>query len=261
MKYYKDFIIQYQDVDADRKVRLYTLENYLLNVGGNVADELGFGLKDLWPEGLTWVLTRLSMEMAYLPANCEKIVIETWIESNAHMLSTRDYRIWLVPADSEGPYDSDVLAQVGARLIGKVKSVWAVLDATKREIVNCFDRPVFRDNVDGTVLDMARAQRFTLITEPEAVSTHIVQYSDVDYNRHCNSCHYLEIMQNTKLLDLQGGGVRLDISYSKEVYLGEALDTLYVTDENGIQYAQKDKNGSTCCIARLTRINGLSGVD
>jgi len=245
MKYYREFVIQYQDVDADRKLRLYTLENYLLNVASNVADELGFGIQNIGPEGLTWILTRLSLEMTYLPTNCEKIVIETWVESYVHMLSTRDFRIYLKTDEEQ-------------RLIGQAKSVWAVLDMERREIVNCFDHPAFLNKVDGTVLEMARAQRPKLITEPDGVAEHVVQYSDVDYNRHCNSCHYLEIMQNAKLLALNGSGVRLDINYTKEVYLGDRLKTLFVADEDGIQYTQKDENGSTCCIAKLTRIHELS---
>ena len=239
MKYFKEFVVQYQDVDADRKLRLYTLENYLLNIASNVADECGFGIKNLGPEGLTWILTRLSLEMDYLPTNCETIVIETWIESYTHGLSTRNFRIWRC---NKGERE----------LIGRAKSVWAVLDMEKREIVNCAGHPALKGGIDGEVLEMARAARPVLITEPDGVSEHVVQYSDVDYNRHCNSCHYLEIMQNTKLFDLRGGGFRLDISYSKEVFLGERLTTLYVCDENSIQYTQRDENGSTCCIAKLT---------
>ena len=44
MKYRYNYIIPYQDVDASRRLRLYTMENYLLNVAGRVADEMGFGI-------------------------------------------------------------------------------------------------------------------------------------------------------------------------------------------------------------------------
>ena len=40
MKYYYEFEVKYQDVDANRKLRLYVLENYLLEVAGKCADEL-----------------------------------------------------------------------------------------------------------------------------------------------------------------------------------------------------------------------------
>ena len=118
MKYSYEFEIKYQEVDDRKKLRLFNLENYLLEVAGKVADELGFGIAQLHPMGLTWIITRLSVEMTELPGPTDHIRIETWVEGTAHMLSTRDFRIYS-----------------GDRLIGKCKSVWAVLDLEKREIV------------------------------------------------------------------------------------------------------------------------------
>ena len=110
MKYEYEYEIKYQEVDDRKRLRLYNLENYLLEVAGRVADQLGFGIQvlhprfgiaNLHPIGLTWILTRLSVEMDYLPTHNEHIVIETWIEQNIHMLSTRDYRLWLLTPDGE----------------------------------------------------------------------------------------------------------------------------------------------------------------
>ena len=93
-KYNYEYEIKYQEVDGEKKLRLFNLENYLLEVAGTVADELGFGISQLHPKGLTWILTRLSVEMYELPTHCQKVRFETWIESNAHMLSTRNFRIY-----------------------------------------------------------------------------------------------------------------------------------------------------------------------
>ena len=47
MKYSYEFEIKYQEVDGKKKLRLFNLENYLLEVAGTVADELGFGISKL----------------------------------------------------------------------------------------------------------------------------------------------------------------------------------------------------------------------
>ena len=182
MKYNYKYEIKYQEVDGEKKLRLFNLENYLLEVAGTVADELGFGIANLHPRGLTWILTRLSVEMYELPTHCEKVRFETWIESNAHMLSTRDFRIYS-----------------GDKLIGQCKSVWAVLDLEKREIVNIFDDPMFEGCVDGEVIEMNRI-RMTTIPEPTGIVPHKVVYSDIDYNGHCNSCRYLQAMTDAYVL-------------------------------------------------------------
>lgn len=234
MKYSYNYEIKYQEVDGKKKLRLFNLENYLLEVAGTVADELGFGIANLHPKGLTWILTRLSVEMYELPTHCEKVRFETWIESNAHMLSTRDFRIYS-----------------GDKLIGQCKSVWAVLDLAKREIVNIFDDPIFEGCVDGEVLDMPRV-RMTTIPEPTGCAPHKVVYSDIDYNGHCNSCRYLQAMTDTYLPDYYGKKVRLDINYSKEAMLGETLQTNYLVTEDGVQYQQKNEAGETSCSAKIT---------
>ena len=237
MKYNYEYEIKYQEVDGKKRLRLFNLENYLLEVAGTVADELGFGIAVLHPRGLTWILTRMSIEMYELPTHCEQVRFETWIEGNAHMLSTRDFRIY-----------------TGDRLIGQVKSVWAVLDLEKREIVNIFDEPIFDGCVDGEVIDMARV-RMTTIPEPTGVVPHKIVYSDIDYNGHCNSCRYLQAMTDAYLPDYYGKPVRLDINYSKEAMLGEKLQTYFLVTEDGVQYQQKNSNGETSCSAKITVAN------
>ena len=234
MKYSYEYEIKYQEVDDRKKIRLFNLENYLLEVAGTVADDLNFGIARLHPMGLTWILTRLSVEMFELPTHNEKIRFETWIESNAHMLSTRDYRIYS-----------------GDKLIGQCKSVWAVLDMEKREIVNIFNDPMFDNCIDGEVLDMQRI-RMTTLPEPTGIIPHKIVYSDIDYNGHCNSCRYLQAMTDAFLPDYYGKKVRLDINYSKEVMLGETLQTHYLITEDGVQYQQKNDNGETSCSAKIT---------
>jgi acyl-ACP thioesterase len=234
MKYSYEYEIKYQEVDDKKRLRLFNLENYLLEVAGRVADELGFGILALHPRGLTWILTRMSVEMYELPTHCEKVRFETWIESNAHMLSTRDYRIYS-----------------GDRLIGQCKSVWAVLDMEKREIVNVFDDPIFEGCIDGEVLDIPRV-RMTTIPEPTGIVPHKIVYSDLDYNRHCNSCRYLQAMTDAYLPNYYGKAVRLDINYSKEVTIGEELQTFYLVTEDGVQYQQKNDAGETSCSAKIT---------
>ena len=234
MKYNYEYEIKYQEVDGQKKLRLYNLENYLLEVAGTVADDLGFGIAVLHPKGLTWILTRLSVEMYELPTHCEKVRFETWIESNVHMLSTRDFRIYS-----------------GDKVIGVCKSVWAVLDLQKREIVNCFDDPIFEGAIDGEVIDLPRV-RMTTIPEPTGCVPHKVVYSDIDYNGHCNSCRYLQAMTDAYLPDYYGKKVRLDINYSKEAMLGETLLTNYLVTEDGVQYQQKNENGETSCSAKIT---------
>lgn len=254
MKYKYNYIVQYQEVDDTRRLRLYTMENYLLNVAGRIADELGFGIQALMPLNYTWIITHLNLEMLYLPMHGEEMVIETWIEQNAHMLSVRDFRIYIKVSGEE-------------RLRGVAKTVWAVLDQDKREIVNLFAHPMFEDSVDGEVLKMARAPKLLPIHMDQAADDeiahlaevkHRIQYADMDYNCHCNSCKYLEWMLNAHRMLHNDKPFRLDINYVKELYLGDEMTTRLVVKKDTVQYQQVDANGTTCCNARISMIDNLS---
>lgn len=255
MKYRHKIIVPYQDVDATRRLRLYSMENYLLNVAGKVADAMGIGIPALLPMNYTWIITHMNMEMLYLPKHGEEMVVETWIERNAHMLSVRDFRIYKPQEDGS------------ELLIGCAKSVWAVLNLETREIVNIFDHDIFNGSVDGEVLNMARAPRFKPIVlddlESDAMALqtgeilHEIQYSDVDYNRHCNSCKYLEWMVNAMQAFDNQKPFRLDINYVKELYQGDIMYTRFLKTENAVQYQQVDENGMTCCNAMISKIDNI----
>lgn len=256
MKYTYHLTIPYQDVDASRRIRIYTMENYLLNVAGKTADQMGIGIPTLLPMNYTWIITHLNLEMLYLPKHNEEIIVETWIERNAHMLSVRDFRIYQSQQDGS------------QQLIGCAKTVWAVLDLTTREIVNIFDHEMFDGSVDGEVLNMARAARLRSIQldnledDTEALQAgevlHEIQYSDVDYNRHCNSCKYLEWMVNALQAFDNQKPFRLDINYVKELYQGDKMWTRFLKTNNAVQYQQVDENGTTCCSAKISEIKNVS---
>lgn len=237
-----DIKVPYQDVDASRRLRLYTLENYLLNTAGRAADDSGFGIQSLLPMGWTWIITRLNLEILTLPTHGQTLNIETWVEMNAHMLSIRNFRIYMDDT-----------------LIGQAKSTWAILDLDKREIVDAFGLPMFAGSVDGDELEMARSRRIRMEDAPQIERTHVIQYSDCDYNRHCNSCKYLEIMLDTFFPLVDNCGIRLDINYVKEVHFSQPLTTCVWTDSQLVHYQQKDHFGNTSCIATISKLDKLSG--
>lgn len=254
MKYNYEYTIKYQDVDDTRRLRLYALENYLLEVAGVCADELGFGIAALKERNMSWILTNLSLEMTEIPRPCEQIRIETWIEGNAHMLSIRDFRIYKKNAVCDRDENENENENENWELIGKAKSVWAVLELTKREVQNIFSDPMFDGCVDGEVLEIARAARLRALPEVDLEKADEVRYSNLDYNGHCNSCEYLKKMLDLKRVDLSQP-IRLDITYSKEVYFGDQLTVACKTNEDGsTQYQIKNPAGEISSMAMIKNL-------
>ncbi len=237
LKFCYDYPIQYQEVDGSRHLRLYTLENFLLNSAGLAADVLGIGSKWLTPKGMTWVLTNVTMEIDRLPQYNQTLTVETWVEDFTHMLSPRNYNLYI---DGEKS--------------GQVRTVWAVISLEDRTIQNIFDYPEFATVERGEKIEMGRIRHGVALTEPDGVWEHTIVYSDIDYNGHCNSCKYLEFMLNAHQPAFLGEPLILDMKYAKEVHKGDAIRVLYKqVDEQTIRYEVRTAADNTLCVSAVIR--------
>lgn len=228
------YTIQYQDLDAARRLRLYTLENYLLNSAGRAADQLGFGMHYLSADNMTWVLINLALEVDYLPTEGEVLEVETWIENQVHMLSFRNFRL-----------------SVNGKQIGQAKSSWTVINYIDRTIQNIFDRPVFGVVTPGEKLPIEQRRHIPSVDEPAGQWEHQIVYSDIDYNGHCNSCKYLEFMLNA--VECPYLPLRLDIKYAKEVRKGDKIRVLYSQTAETTCYEVRTETGELSCSAAIAQ--------
>lgn len=257
MKYYFPIKINYIDTDHTRRIKLHILESYLLEVAGQVASDLGFGTGYLLQQNRTWVLTSMSLEMQTLPTYLDELLVETWIEQNVHSLSIRDFRIYRCPS---GKSLSEQINSTDKELIGSCKSIWTVIDLTERCVVNIFDQPVFNDVVDGEILPIDRAPRIRPLQEFSGQRTFNIDYSDIDFNGHCNSANYLRKMLDTYFPeDLLSAPLRLEINYQNEAHQDDSstIDYLIVNQENSTSVTYQMKNSKTAQIQCMARINSL----
>ncbi len=234
-KFRFDYPIQYQEVDGSRHLRLYTLENFLLNSAGLAADELGIGSEWLTPQGLTWVLTNITFDIDKLPRYNQTLTVETWVEDFAHMLSPRNYRLY-----------------INGELSGQIRTVWAVISLEERTIQNIFDYPEFATVERGEKLNLPRIRHGKSITEPDGVWEHNIEYSDIDYNGHCNSCKYLEFILNAYQPSFMGEPMLVDMKYAREVHKGESVNVFYkIVDDATVRYEIRTEDDDVLCVSAV----------
>lgn len=237
-----EYEIQYQDVDEQHRLRLYTLENYLFNAACVAADRRGFGVSYLQAQNLTWVLTTLTAQIDRLPQPGEKLKIETWVEQNVHLFSMRNFRLF-----------------IDDQLVGKVHSVWVVLHLQNRTAQHIFSQPIFQTMEAGERLDLPAMPHPQPLEQPTEKETHKIVYSDIDYNGHCNSCKYLEFMLNTYPLEADAFPLLLEIKYAKEVYKGETVEILCQHDPKEAKYLLHNEKGELSCAAQIIKIAEKEG--
>ncbi len=243
------YILQYADVDASRHIRLSDLEKYLLEAGGNSADQMGFGTDVVLEKyNCAWVLIHVTIQMDYLPKYLDEMVIETWVEGNFHMFSNRHYNIYIRKDGEEF-------------LIGRVASMWTLLNMETRQVdTHGFEDSIWDHIVDNTKQEFPRIGRLQKVEDPTTTLMHTIHYSDLDYNNHCNSCKYLQFMLNADDRLTTIYPIRLDINYVKEVYKDEHIrvDVLEKNDDEGnlksLQYCLLAEDGGISCTALLQRV-------
>ena len=208
------FVVEPFHVDFTGHLFLGVLGNHLLNAAGRHSHNRGWGIDHLNETHLTWVLSRLSIELSEMPAQYEKVEVETWVESVMKLFTERNFLIRNVD---------------DGRIYGYARSIWAMIDTSSRQPSNLLELKggdilnyIMTSDEKPCPIEKYRPSRPA--TEP-VVRTITTHYSDVDINGHINSVKYIE-----HILDLfpreqfeRHRIRRFDIAYKAESYQGDQL--------------------------------------
>ncbi|MBO7234169.1 MAG: acyl-[acyl-carrier-protein] thioesterase [Paludibacteraceae bacterium] len=231
------FFVYPQEIDGNEQLRLSPLESYLLNAAGLAAEENGFGAVEMIRQGITWVLSQLSIEMKRLPKQYESFEIETWVEDYGRLLTTRHFVVY----DKQGEE------------MGAACSQWALIDIESRRPVNLQSRPDLVKFATGENGHIEKPQRIGALTDAQKVGQHKVSYSDIDYNNHTNSMKYVEWMLDTYPLEklYQHRIRRFDINYLREALYGEEVYIYRSASGEGDEIDIRNTEGTSLCKAHI----------
>ena len=201
------FAVRSYEVGVADHVTLPTLCNYMQEAAGLSADRLGWGIRKLQEEGLTWMLSRLHVKVArYVPWG-EKITLRTWPSGmKGRLLATRCFQ----GADSSG---NEVL---------QAHSEWLYVDMRNQKIAKLPE--TFADLVPEGTPDITFDDIGGKIVKLPAVTSSVeirVRHSDLDFNDHVNNVHYVEWM--LEALSAGIGPVEVDVVFRAAAKAGEIL--------------------------------------
>jgi len=226
------FTVEPFHVDFTGHLFMGVLGNHLLNAAEHHSHRRGWGIDQLNEEHLSWVLSRLCIELEEMPSQYDHVEVETWVESVMKLFTERNF---LIRNADDG------------RIYGYARSIWAMIDVETRQPSNLLelrngDILNYVLTADEKPCPIVKYGRPTpnLSFKAGEKETH---YSDVDINGHINSIKYIE-----HILDLfyeqklpvhtgveQGKAPRIrrfEIAYKAESYWGESL-TFFTEDSAG----------------------------
>lgn len=206
----EDFRVRSYETDPTGRASVPSICNYLQEVAGNHAFRLGVAVDQLQEEHLTWVLTRLRVNVDHYPRWRDQIVVETWPSGVDGLIATRDFLL----LDSAG------------RRLARATSGWMMIDMERR-------RPVRMPEIITSLVtpdrERAMADLSARLSEPPTAETGSgpisVRYSDLDVNGHVNNVRYLDWALESMAIELlQSSAIReLEVHFRAEAVLGDAV--------------------------------------
>jgi medium-chain acyl-[acyl-carrier-protein] hydrolase len=172
----EQFKVRAYEVGMDAALTMQSVCNYLQETAGNHAFQLGVAVNHLIKKNLTWVLSRLHVQMERYPFWREMVDLKTWPADVDPLFAVRDFEI----------YD------LKNQLIGKATSSWMLLDIKQRKPVPIpeYIRNMHAESPGRAIPD--RFDKLPVMQQPQYEKIFHVRLSDLDVNQHVNNVTYIE---------------------------------------------------------------------
>jgi len=209
MIHQEKFTVRSYEMDVQGVASVPAICNYLQEVAGNHATELGVAVDHLFRKNMTWVLSRLHIKVFRFPFWREEIKIETWPSGRQSKFATRDFLIF----DQKH------------NILVKATSSWMIIDLkTQKPIV----MPAFMDEIRLPDRKRAIEDSFPKMKAPNNSNLERkfdVRLSDLDINQHVNNVKYIEWALESVPIDVWKDKIlsELEISFRAETKYGDKI--------------------------------------
>jgi acyl-ACP thioesterase len=223
------------EVDANEKVKITALMDYLQHIAYKHADQLGVGHHQIFYKNLTWLLLRYTIKVIRYPSPSEILTVSSWVaESGSPKYTVRDFEV----KDEED------------NVICSATTSWLLYNYRKRQSLN------YRDYWSDFKAEERRALDYSFpnLPLPEEIISRKqlkVRLQDLDINQHVNHvAHIYWIIESMptkirKKYRLE----QIEISYKEQAFHEEdvVVETEIIEDKNNktlkaIHQIVKNKN-------------------
>ena len=206
-----EFPIRYHELDSHGLLRPMTLLNFVQDAGGMHAARLGVSVRNLRQHGLTWVLSRVHLEVDRYPHADDAIRVRTWPATREGLFSCREFEMF----DRNGT------------IFSRATSSWAALNLATRRPVRLEDCLPDYPLTPRRALDDPFAT-LPLFPDPPGDSFReipfLVRRSDQDSNQHVNNTVYADWALEAVPDDVAAGHLQsIEVSFRAEALYGDSV--------------------------------------
>ena len=240
----RDFEVKCFMTNQDYRLRAAAFLDEAQDMALKGSDELGFGYDRMNACHLGWVLYRMYMKFLRPVTWRDKVTMNTWHKGMEGLVFLRDF---------------ELIAEDGQRSAVATSS-WVVLDMDKRSFVKKEDFPGFI-NTDPQCTENAVEFAAPKVVIPSGFEktmarTHVVKYSDTDFNGHTNNVKYVVWALDSIDQDFVFSHPihELAINFNRETRLDDVVELWtaeQATEENRVFYVEGMVEGRQVFIVKL----------
>ncbi len=222
---------------ADKHLSTHGAFSLLVDAAAVHSELIGTGCRAMAERRLFWLMTRARIRFHERPAMMEDVTLTTWPKAPRHYLCDRFYTV-----ERDG------------RLLLEGRQEWAVLSRES-------GKPVRTENIYPTTLSPIPTavipEPFTRMRDDlaasEAVGTHTVTSSDIDFGGHVTNALYLRMLCDTmEVAEHTALAIReAEIQYLTPCFEGEVLTVLRRQNGDSLDFAIRKQDGKTAVLARF----------
>jgi len=204
----QQYEVRTREVDTAGRLKLSAIADYLQEAAAHHTHHVQIGLYQLKPHNLTWILSRLRINIIRYPTWGEKLTVTTWPKGDNHLAAARDFRI----TDQRG------------QPVAAATSIWFLLDlhTFKPRPIAVLPTPFHVDRTLPEAIAEAPGKVPSVASELKPALTSAPQPSDIDINGHLNNACYFDWLANS-LAPETPPFAQVDINYLAEVKLGDTV--------------------------------------
>lgn len=235
---FRNFIVNWQDIDAHGNLTLRAFSNYLQESAWRHAEKLGVGFYSLAEQDAVWVLVSLKGKIEKYPKWNDEIQIKTWHKGYEGVVSRRDF----------------IITDNNNQQIAAASSDWIIINSKTRRPV----RPQhILDPVADTAISENALENFEIHipeNQTENESLHKVLFSELDFNGHTNNNRYFEWVANAfEPLNTENKHTKyFEIQFLSECTLGDEIILKHQFSEKTFSiYGLRSNTGKKVFSAKL----------
>ncbi|NBJ82151.1 acyl-[acyl-carrier-protein] thioesterase [bacterium 1XD42-94] len=219
--------VRYSETDADARLSLVGIMNYMQDCSTQQSEDIGAGLEWLRRERRVWLLSSWQILVLKRPALGEEIRVRTWPYAFKGIYGLRNFAIY----DADGDYAA------------KANSCWFLVDADTGKPVRVTEAIAAPYGELEPKLPMEYAPR--KIELPGGLTDagmRPVMRHQIDTNRHVNNAQYVDMAR-----ELLPEGIRIceiRAEYRKAAVLGDTLHMRYAETAGGYFVSICKEDGS-----------------